>query len=71
VKLDLYLAQTHTSRQDLAKALGVSNESVRRYCSGERKPDWTVLAKLTQITHGAVSANDFVPTGKRRRVAAE
>jgi predicted transcriptional regulator len=71
VKLDTYLDETQTSIRDLAKALGVSYETVRRYISGERKPDWEVLAKLNQVTRGCVTANDFVPKRARSKVAAE
>lgn len=60
MKLDAYLSEMGMSKAAFAKLIGVSEEAVRRYVTGERKPDWPVLARIAKHTDGRVSADDFM-----------
>ena len=66
--LGRYLADANLTASAFADCIGVSREAVRRYCSGERRPDWSVIARIQDATHGAVTANDFMsaPTDAER-----
>jgi putative transcriptional regulator len=60
MRLQEYLTKTSTSRADFALQIGVSAETVRRYLSGQRFPDWSVVHKIVEATKGEVTANDFL-----------
>lgn len=57
--LNEYMAQNSTSMRDVAAAIGVTYEAIRRYANGERIPKPDILNKITKLTGGAVTANDF------------
>lgn len=59
MKLDAYLTETKTSKKALADALGVTEEAVRLWVTGQRKPRQEQLDALHRATEGRVSANDF------------
>lgn len=46
---------------ELAQLLGVRLFAVSRYERGERTPRPAVLARIRDVTGGAVTANDFLP----------
>lgn len=48
------------SRPDVAKALGVSEVSVGRYLTGERRPKPLVMLKIKSMTGNAVTSDDFL-----------
>ncbi|MDF1599689.1 helix-turn-helix transcriptional regulator [Mesorhizobium sp. YIM 152430] len=54
------------STQQLAKELGLDEKSgpgtVWRWETGRSRPDADVIAKITEITSGAVTANDMHET---------
>ncbi len=60
MKLGPYLSESGLSKKVFADSIGVSEEAVRRYVTGERKPDWPVLARIVKATGGKVSADDFM-----------
>lgn len=62
MQLQQYLETTQTSRAQFASEIGVSVETVRRYLSGERFPDWSVIPRIIAATNGNVTANDFIRT---------
>ena len=71
MQLKQYVDQIQMPLADLAAALGVSYEAVRRYYTGDRKPSWRVMAKLKLLTKGQVTADDFLPpvdAPERRRL---
>ncbi len=55
-----FLAQSETSDAALAEAIGVSRQSLHRYKTGERRPEWDVLERLAKVTNGNVTPNDFI-----------
>lgn len=59
MKLDLYLSSTKTTKKALAAALGVTEEAVRLWVTGQRKPRQEQLDALVEHTDGKVTANDF------------
>ncbi len=59
MKLDLYLSETKTTKKALADAVGVTEEAVRLWCAGQRKPRQEQLDALLKATGGKVTANDF------------
>lgn len=42
-----------------AARIGVTYESVRRYCTGERIPRSAPMQKIVALTKGKVTARDF------------
>lgn len=59
MKLDVYLSETKTTKKALALALGVTEEAVRLWATGQRKPRQEQMAALLEHTGGKVTANDF------------
>ena len=45
---------------EVAKSLGVSRQAVNQWLSGATRPSAETLAKLEELTDGAVTARDFV-----------
>lgn len=56
-----YLARNDLKAAELATRIGVSRQALSRYIKGERRPEWTLLRRITEATDGHVTANDFVP----------
>lgn len=64
----------------LARELGVTQAAVSRILTGQRRPSWRLMARIMEVTDGAVRPEDFLhpktdgkPHPKRRacaRVAA-
>lgn len=55
----------------LAERVGVDLSNLARYERGERMPRPAVLARIRDVTQGAVTANDFLPPMTRPPEAAE
>ena len=60
MKLSEYRAKKKLTLAVLAEMVGVSESTISRYETGHRRPEWPVLARITEITAGDVTANDFV-----------
>lgn len=43
----------------MAELIDVTPQAVERYVNGKRIPEPEVMAKIFEVTGGAVSANDF------------
>jgi transcriptional regulator with XRE-family HTH domain len=69
--LSTYLAERNLSLTKFAEAIGVSVETVRRYCEGTRTPRPALMAKIKAATAGSVTADDFVPAPAPQSAAAE
>lgn len=65
--LDAWMRARGMTMRDLAKRLGVSSETVRRWLIGARLPRRQHLAALRALTGGEVTADSFVA----ERAAAE
>ncbi|GAB6970026.1 hypothetical protein JCM16408A_07740 [Methylobacterium phyllosphaerae] len=60
MKLSAYLGEHAISDSAFAERIGVTRQSLWRYKSGERRPDWDVLERIAQETAGHVTPNDFL-----------
>jgi transcriptional regulator with XRE-family HTH domain len=55
-----YLRKERLTAVAFAKRMGVAPFTVRRWLAGQRRPSWSLLPKISKITHGRVDANSFV-----------
>lgn len=70
MKLSHYLALRNIGDADFGVQIGVSRQAVHRYKTGERVPEWSVLAKIKDATAGAVTPDDFLnPASEPERAA--
>lgn len=60
MKLSAYLGERAISDTAFAGRIGVTRQSLWRYKSGDRRPDWDVLERIAQETAGHVTPNDFL-----------
>ena len=60
MRLDAYLTEKGLKGPEFAALIGVTEETVRRYIKGERKPEWPILDRINKVTGGQVTANDFL-----------
>lgn len=58
MKLDEYLNKTGMTHSDFAKLIGCEQPTVTRYVKG-RIPSRDVILRISQVTNGAVTPNDF------------
>lgn len=68
MRLSDYFKNHKCNAEDFAELIGVSDQAVYKYLSGERKPrDKEILAAIANATNGQVTANDFynVPSAKK------
>lgn len=59
MRLNDYINTHDLTRALLAEKLGVSHETVRRYLTGESVPRPRTMQKITDLTEGQVTPNDF------------
>lgn len=57
--LSEYLTRHQISDRDFASLIKVRPFAVYRYRRGWRRPCWAALKRITEVTGGAVTANDF------------
>ncbi len=60
MKLADYLSKQNIPGAEFARRIEVSQEAVRRYVKGDRRPEWDVLARIVSATDGHVQPNDFL-----------
>jgi len=70
MKLEAFLYKSGMSRADFAQLVGVSEVSICRYILNSRMPKREVLFKIAEVTNGAVTPNDFVPSPEMNDEAA-
>lgn len=58
--LEKYLAKHGITQQDFAESIGVGQSHVSRMLSGKVCLSFNVLRKISQVTGGKVTANDFL-----------
>lgn len=56
-----YLDLHRLTASSFAEMVGVKHSSVSRWAAGETRPDWGRIARIQEVTNGAVTAADFVP----------
>lgn len=59
MSLDVWRIARGWSYSDLARALGTSAETARRYCLRTRLPTVVNIHKIVKLTGGEVSVGDF------------
>lgn len=64
--LDRYLKDNGISNAAFAAMLGASEATVSRLRSGKQTPSFPLVAKIADVTAGAVTPNDFLPGDGRR-----
>lgn len=64
MKLGDYLTLRNLGDADFGALIGVSRQAVHRYKTGERVPEWPILAKIKEATSGAVTPDDFLSIDK-------
>lgn len=62
MKLSAWLADNKKSAEQLGKELGCTGQAVRRWCSGDRMPDASMIEKIEIATGGAVTLQDLHDT---------
>ncbi len=60
MKLAEYIDLNAIDKREFACLIGVTVVSLNRYLSGERRPEWPVLAVIRKVTGGQVTPNDFL-----------
>lgn len=60
MKLAEYLSDAEIKASAFAERIGVTRQTLWRYMSGERRPEWDVLERIAQATRGQVTPNDFL-----------
>ncbi|MBA9067461.1 transcriptional regulator with XRE-family HTH domain [Methylobacterium sp. RAS18] len=60
MRLADYLHKAEIKPSAFAERLGVTRQTLWRYMSGDRRPEWDVLERICAETEGQVSPNDFL-----------
>jgi DNA-binding transcriptional regulator YdaS (Cro superfamily) len=60
MRLDVYLENSQTPVEKFAEAIGVHRTSVYRFIKGLAFPRPSTIARITEVTKGKVTANDFI-----------
>jgi DNA-binding transcriptional regulator YdaS (Cro superfamily) len=63
MKLDEWMALHGYNDQRMAALIEVNQSNVNRIRNGSQKPSGQTLARIEEVTGGAVSAKDFFPKG--------
>ena len=69
MRLDWYLEKNAISVGTFARDLGVHRTSIYRFMSGRAFPRPETIERITTVTGGKVTANDFIGLPMRRRPA--
>lgn len=59
MQLGSYLATRAIPHAEFARAINVTTTALYRYIDGDRVPRRDILAKIAEVTAGAVQPNDF------------
>lgn len=59
MKLNDWIIKSEITNAEFASKVGVTRQAMWRYRMGERMPKPAVIAKIHEVTGGAVTANDF------------
>lgn len=58
-KLKQFLKDNNMTQRAFAKTLNISEMAVYYYLKGKRIPNRDIMQKITELTNGYVTANDF------------
>ena len=72
MRLDQYLEKSQTPVEKFADAIGVHRTSVYRFMKGLAFPRPNTIERITEVTQGKVTANDFIAVlpSRERRLSA-
>ena len=65
MKLADFLSNADIKATAFAERIGVTRQTLWRYISGERRPEWDVLERIQRETEGQVTPNDFLDVDPR------
>lgn len=55
-----YLREHDIPVETMAKRLGVTSRALYYYCDGSRRPRWPLIARISKVTGGKVTAADWM-----------
>ena len=61
MKLKTWRENQNLKQVELAAKLGCTAATISRIEAGKFRPDWPLLARIAELSDGAVTANDFMP----------
>lgn len=64
-----YINQNNLSQVEFGELIGVSQPAVDRYIDGDRIPRPKIMEKISKVTGGEVTANDFYGLSKSKHKA--
>jgi transcriptional regulator with XRE-family HTH domain len=64
MRLSDWMSATGLEDDSLARMVGSDRSTISRIRRGLNRPSWELVAKLTKLSGGAVSANDFLASPK-------
>lgn len=64
-----FLSEADIKPTAFAERIGVTRQTLWRYMSGERRPEWDVLERIQTETSGQVTPNDFLALATSHAVA--
>ena len=59
MKLSEWLHKNNTSAADFAESIDLSVQAAYKYIGGERIPRPEIMKRISEVTLGAVTPNDF------------
>ena len=67
-----YLESTRQSKAEFAAKSGLSEQSIYKYCNGERMPRWPAIKKMKAASKGKITLLSFdkIETPKRKHPRA-
>lgn len=74
MKLKIFLEHQGIKAPEFARRIGVTENAVRFYMSGERFPQPHIMLRIEDVTQGIVSGSDMARTWvafRERQMAAE
>ena len=54
------MLQHNKSVDEVAAEVGVTGRAIYHYLRGDRRPEWKVIKRISEITSNQVTANDWV-----------
>ena len=58
--LEAWMIANSKSVDEVAAAVGVTGRAIRHYLRGDRRPEWTIIKRISEVTSNSVTANDWL-----------
>lgn len=62
MRLENYLEKMKLTQEQFAQTIGVKQNAVSQWISGDRSPRPNSMRRIYEVTKGKVTANDFIAT---------